>query len=448
MEATDSPGWQRWVSAQIGLWAELLTPFDGWTVTSKPHKWSDGSRLGQSMRAVLLMALLLLPAATSRSYASYSGGSGTREDPYLIGAAGDLLALAADPNDWTAHFRLTADIDMADVPRDLAYMIGNATIPFRGSFDGAGRRILHFTCISPGCNRVGLFGHIRALNGGVRDLCLVDPNVEATTGISVGALVGHLGTGSVAGCRVEGGRVRGAMAVGGLVGWSYATITGCTAQAEVRGQYSIGGLVGLCGWDAEVRDCAADANVAGVSRVGGLAGACTSTFVEWSSARGFAAGSSYVGGLIGVSEGATVMNCYSTTAAEGDLIIGGLAAYNGPCHDDSGSVPGAIRNCYSAGPVTGRTDPGGLVGVNEPNCIVENSFWDIQTSSVTTSAGGTGLPTTLLQTPATFIRAGWDFSPQPKSGDYWTIGPGPQYPIFAWQIPTDDPDALAESRQR
>ena len=179
--------------------------------------------------------------------------------------------MAADPNDWAAHFKLTADIDMADVPPGTVCMIGDATIPFKGSFDGAGKRILHYTCILPGRNRVGLFGHIRALNGGVRDLCLVDPNVEGSTGISVGALVGHLGTGEVLRCRVEGGHVSGYSAVGGLVGWTYARITGCTAQAEVHGQYSVGGLVGLCAWDAQVRDCAADANVAGVSRIGGFA---------------------------------------------------------------------------------------------------------------------------------------------------------------------------------
>jgi len=417
------------------------------TVTSRPHNWNDGTRPGQSRQALLLIALLLLPVATSQSQARYGGGSGTREDPYLIGTTGDLLALAADPNRWAAHFKLTADIDMAEVPRDTVCMIGNVTIPFTGSFDGAGRRILHFTSICSGRNRVGLFGHIRALNGGVRNLCLVDPNVQGAGGTSVGALVGHLGTGSVVGCRVEGGHVSGSMAVGGLVGWSYATITGCTAQAEVRGQYSVGGLVGLCAWDAQVRDCAADAYVAGISRVGGLAGACTSTIIEWSSAKGFAAGSSNVGGLVGCGEGATIANCYSATSLTGDSIVGGLVGYNGPSYDDSNSLPGVILNCYSTGLVTGRQDAGGLVAINEPNCIVNGSFWDIQTSGMTTSASGTGLPTAQLQTAATFVHAGWHFSQQDASDDYWTFAPELQYPVFAWQIGVDDVGAPAASGQ-
>jgi hypothetical protein len=373
--------------------------------------------------------------AASLCQAKYGGGSGTRDDPYLIGTPADLLALAADPNDWAAHFKLTADIDMAGVPRDAVCTIGDAVIPFKGSFDGAGKRILHYTCILPGRNRVGLFGHIRALNGGVRDLCLVDPNVESPTGISVGALVGHLGTGEVLRCRVEGGHVSGYSAVGGLVGWTYTRITECTAQAEVHGQYSVGGLVGLCAWDAQVRDCAADANVAGTSRIGGLAGACTGAIIEWSSAKGFATGSSYVGGLIGCGEGATIANCYSTTSVEGSFIVGGLVAYNGPSSPDSDSLPGLIHNSYSVGPVAGREDTGGLAGTNDPNGIVMGSFWDIQTSGMTKSAAGAGLPTTGLQTASTFVHAGWDFSRKADSGDYWTILHEPQYPVFAWQIP-------------
>jgi hypothetical protein len=385
--------------------------------------------------------LLLLFVAVLQGQTRYSGGSGTPEDPYLIGTAQDMLALAAGPNDWSGHFRLTADIDMAEVPRDTVCMIGDAMIPFRGSFDGAGKRILHYTCVCPDRDRVGLFGHIRALGGGVRDLCLVDPNVEAVTGVSVGALVGHLGTGTVSGCRVEGGHVRGAMAVGGLVGWNYATIERSTAQAEVHGQYSVGGLVGLCGWDAQVRDCSANACVTGIGRVGGLAGGCTVTMLQWSSAKGSASGSSNIGGLVGCNEGATILNCCSATSIKGDSLVGGLVGRNGPsCECSSGTFSGVIRNCYSIGPVTGVTDTGGLVGRNEPNCVVDSSYWDIETSGMKTSAEGTGLPTKPMQTQSTFLRAGWNFSQGADTGDCWMIWHEPQYPIFSWQFLKGDLD--------
>ena len=411
----------------------------------KSHRVNDGTRRGQAGRVLIPMALLLLSVATSRGQVTYSGGSGTREDPYLISTVRDLLALAANTNDWSSHFRLIADIDMAGVPQDTVCMIGDATIPFRGSFDGAGRKILHFTCICPDRNRVGLFGHIRAIGGGVRDLCLIDPNVEGATGVSVGALVGHLGTGTVTGCRVEGGHVSGAMAVGGLVGWNYATIEECTAQAEVHGQYSVGGLVGLCGSDAQVRHCSADAQVTGIGRVGGLAGVCTVTVLQWSSAKGYAAGSSYVGGLVGCSEGATIMNCYSATSVKGDSIVGGLVGYNGPsCNCSEGRLPGVILNCYSTGRVTGGAEAGGLVGLDEPDGVVDGSFWNTETSGMTTSTGGTGLSTARLQTQSMFVHAGWNFSQETGTADTWTIRREPQYPVFAWQVLAGDFDGDAD----
>jgi len=396
---------------------------------------------GRTTWVLVPAVLLVLSAATVWGQAGYSGGSGTPEDPYLISTTRDLLDLAADSNDWYCHFKLTADIDMAEVPRDTVCMIGDAIVPFRGSFDGAGMRILHYTCICPDRDRVGLFGHIRALGGGVRDLCLIDPNIEAETGVSVGALVGHLGTGTVSGCRVEGAHVRGEMAVGGLVGWNYATIEKSTAQAEVRGRYSVGGLVGLCGWDAIVRDCSANALVTGTSRVGGLAGACTLTILEWSSATGSASGSSNVGGLVGCNEGATILNCYSTTSTKGDSVVGGFAGRNGPSCDCSiGSFSGVIRNGYSTGRVTGVTDTGGFVGRNEPNCFVDGSYWDTETSGMMSSAEGTGLPTTLMQTQSTFVRAGWNFSRGADTGDCWIVWQEPHYPIFTWQFLKGDLD--------
>jgi hypothetical protein len=404
------------------------------------HRPSDSQRARPAGGVLVPIVLFLLSVATLRAQTKYSGGGGTPDDPYLIGTSSDLLALSADPSDWTGHFRLTADIDMADVPRDTVCMIGTAAVPFKGSFDGAGRRISHFTCICPDRNRVGLFGHIRALGGGVHDLCLIDPNVVAATGVSVGALVGHLGTGTVTGCRVEGGHVSGAMAVGGLVGWTYATITGCTAQAEVQGQYSVGGLVGLCAWDSQVRDCAADAYVTGISRVGGLAGACTGTFLQWSLAAGYAAGSSNVGGLVGSSEGASIMNCYSMTSINGGSVVGGLVGSNGSGSDDTGIFPGVICNSYSAGPVTGGTEAGGLVGLNEPDGLVEGSFWDIQTSGMKTSAGGTGLSTKQLQMQSTFVHAGWSFSQLAAAAESWTIRREPRYPVFTWQVLAGDFD--------
>ncbi|OHB64448.1 MAG: hypothetical protein A2Y76_05635 [Planctomycetes bacterium RBG_13_60_9] len=396
-------------------------------------------------RWALAAALLCFCAVTSPSLANYSGGNGTHDDPYLISTPQDLLALAADPNDWGRHFRLVADVNMADVPGDALCIIGDHVFPFKGTFDGAGNRILHYTCICPGGERVGLFGHLRGLEAEVHDLRMVDPNVDAGTGTSAGGLVGHLGTGCrVTRCHVEGARVSSNIAAGGLVGWSYGIITGCTAQGEVTGNYSVGGLVGVCGTDAQIRDCRADARVTASTRVGGLVGSCSLTTIDWSSSSGSAAGLSVVGGLAAVSEGGIISNCYSTTSVTADATVAGLIAHcDMSCNCSEGVLPSIIRNSYCTGLVSGKVEIGGLIAVSEPDCIVEDCFWDTQTSGMKTSAEGAGLPTALLQVQRTFADAWWDFTPKAGSGDYWVISHEPAYPLPAWQIPPDDPNTAA-----
>jgi hypothetical protein len=89
------------------------------------------------------------------------------------------------------------------------------------------------------------------------------------------------------------------------------------------------------------------------------------------------------------------------------------------------------------GRVTGTTDVGGLVGINVGQ--VTGSFWDTQTSGLSTSAGGTGKTTAEMQMISTFTSAGWDF------WNIWDICEGTNYPRLVWQIPVGDfvcPDGI------
>jgi hypothetical protein len=67
---------------------------------------------------------------------------------------------------------------------------------------------------------------------------------------------------------------------------------------------------------------------------------------------------------------------------------------------------------------------------------VTASFWDVQTSLQTTSAGGTGKTTAEMQDPITFLDAGWDFVGEWENGpsDEWAELPGGGYPILWWQL--------------
>lgn len=135
------------------------------------------------------------------------------------------------------------------------------------------------------------------------------------------------------------------------------------------------------------------------------------------------------GGLVGSNYG-TISNCYANVSVSGWFGVGGLVEMN----------RGIISNCYSRGKVTGSLDHGGLVSRNSGT--VTNSFWDIETSEQTISAGGTGLMTDDMQTMSIFTNAGWDFVGETANGTYdiWTICNHADYPRLTWQFVIGDFD--------
>ena len=289
------------------------------------------------------------------------GGNGEPNYPYLIYTAEQMNAIGAEPNHWDMHFKLMADIDLSGYTGKDFNIIGYYVSydspdnkPFTGVFDGNGHRISNFSYISTDINYIGLFGYVDDPNAQIKNLVLIDPNIDAGTAWGVGSLVGYLDDGTISNCYVEGGSVSG-------------------------------------GED--------------------------------------------VGGLVGIHSGA-IINCYSTGSIIGNNDVGGLVGTN----------VGTIIHCYATGSVTGTTNVSGLVGRNEHG-EVTSSFWDIQTSGQTTSAGGIGKTTTEMQTAGTFLDAGWDFVDETANGteDIWSICEGTNYPRLVWQIPAGDfvcPDGI------
>ena len=306
-----------------------------------------------------ITVLVVICCCSLSAQAKYGGGKGEPNDPYQIRDANHMQAIGADSNDWDKHFKLMADIDLSAYTGTQFNVIGywNSDVDyaaFTGVFDGNGHTISNFTYTSTGTETdcIGLFGFIGGWGGNaeIKDLGLIDPDVDGGTGDWVGSPVGWLRGGTITGCYVEGGSVAGEYHVGGLVGWNASgTITDCYSTTSVSGTNSVGGLVGY-------ND--------------------------------------------GMYSGATITNSYS----EGDVSgtgwgTGGLVGYNDH---------GTITNCYSTGSVTGSSRVGGLVGWNFWGPI-SNCFWDIATSGQAASDGGTGLPTEDMQKMITFTNADWDF---------------------------------------
>jgi len=174
----------------------------------------------KSILALIVVCLWIGSAAGG----TYSGGTGTPEDPYRIAAPQDIVELSSTPYDWDGIFVVVNDIDMKGF--SLTQPIGRIdweypeySQSFRGEFFGAGHKIRNFTWTSDGVDCVGLFGYVQS--GEIQSLGLENVNVNAAS--------------SSEGC------------VGGLVGINEGFIFGCYLTGSVSGpeQGEIGGLVGV-----------------------------------------------------------------------------------------------------------------------------------------------------------------------------------------------------------
>jgi len=341
-------------------------------------------------------------------------GEGTSASPFEVDDPGQLLTISKGSLFWQKNLVLVADLDLAEI------RWSHSVIPdFLGAFDGNGYVIKHLRI--SGDSYVGLIGRLVS-GGSLTNLHLLDADV-AGSGSNVGALVGYNDYSNVSNCHSTG-KIEGADRVGGLVGWNLGrNVSNCYSAAVVTAVgENVGGLVGgNCG---TISGCRSAGVVTGHGSVGGVAGLnyykvsnCYSTSVV--------IGQRSVGGVVGFNrDDAYVSNCYATGVVTGTDHVGGLIGAN----------EGDVSNSYSTGLVTGDSCAGGLLGSNWRPVV--GSFWDIEASGQATSAGGTGLTTSEMQTAASFLEAGWDFVDEVENGtdEIWWILDGQDYPRLWWEM--------------
>jgi len=226
-------------------------------------------------------------------------GSGDANDPYQIHNAQQMQAIGADPNYWGGHFKLMKDIDLSDYTGTSFNIIGNDVNAFTGVFDGDGHTISNLTYDSNGLNYIGLFGYIDDPNAEIKNLGLIEPDVNTADSGAVGCLIGRMDDGTVKNCYVEGGSVSGDSSVGGLAGESRSSISGCYSTCSVTGEFRVGGLAG--------------ANLGSVSN---------------SYSMGTVIGDERVGGLVGEHYRGSITSSYSAGSVTGVIDTGGLVGFD------------------------------------------------------------------------------------------------------------------------
>jgi len=348
-------------------------------------------------------------------FQKYCGGKGTAEEPYLICEPVHMQQIGANPDDWDKHFELMADIDLSAYKGTQFNIIGwyedgLNNEPFTGVVDGNDHTISNFTYSSSRANYVGLFGYVAGPTAEIKDIGLIDPNINSTTGAGIGALAGHIGRGTISNCYVKGGTVTGNVMVGSLAGQTAnSTIFRCSAACDVTGNtWGIGGLIGDA-WQTTISECHSTGSV---------------NAENWG-----------VGGLVGHQYAGQILTSYTTSAVTAiDSGVGGLVG-NGEWV--------SIVHCYAAGSVYGVDEVGGLAGRYCYGEIIA-SFWDALATGQANGIGydeqnGTvelyGKTTAQMRQQATFSDYGWDFVGENANGseDIWTIWEGAYYTRLAWE---------------
>ena len=316
---------------------------------------------------------------------------------------------------WPAVVRKLGIVDATVTGSDMVGILG-----------GGNWNIVVNSHFSGNVTGYAFVGGVVGISGGVATLTECHSTVTVTGYDYVGGLVGD-NRNTVSNC-YSAGSVTGNEVVGGLVGRGGGTVSNSYSTASVTGDRWVGGLVGY-NWAehriATVSNSHATGNVIGNYGVGGLVGENLGNLSN-SYASGNVTGNSWVGGLAGQNSH-TVSNSYAIGSVTGDEQVGGLLGRN----DE-----GLVSNSYSAGRITGNWLIGGLVGVDTGT--VTNSFWDIETSGLAFSDGGTGKTTAEMKDIVTFLDAGWSViavaNPDQRDSAYtWNMVDLVTYPFLSWQ---------------
>ena len=333
----------------------------------------------------LFLSLALLTVTSAET--AFESGSGTTEDPWQIATAEQLNNVRSD---LTAHYILTADIDLSGYEnwdpigafRSLSDAPEDAEIPhpdfaFTGTFNGNGHTISNLTVICSSPIGAGLFGCASGTEKS--ESCISDftlENVNVTGGYLVGGVVGL----QFMGCKVSGitlageNKLTGMQGIGGIVGTGFDLISDCSATADITATGTEGACAGLIAGGTTM------SSIANCRVIGG------SITAEGDAAWGF-------GAVCGAPWGAPeIRDCSAADtvirlSGNGNRLVGGLLGFAGTYDPEN---PAQIVGCKVENvslDVSGSTDSvGGLVGAGKE--MMEGS--DVMSSFVISDCSVSG----------------------------------------------------------
>ena len=245
------------------------------------------------------------------------------------------------------NYILMENIDLSGISWDV---LGDASTPFTGTFDGNGYTISNLS-LSSITNYSGLFG---ANSGTIKNLNIVDANIDAGA-IGASILVGN-NSGIINNCSVSGIIEFNTQYTGGLCAYNTGTISNSTSSATVSNSKYVGGLVGY--------------TYGGTIEASSSTGSVSNGLTE-----------SYMGGLIGYADAsvnilkitdssstATINYEYLADSTVVTSYVGGLVGY-ATCGELT-EINGYVKDClYNADIIVNIDSSQTYRAINMTSCV-------------------------------------------------------------------------------
>ncbi len=353
----------------------------------------------------------------------FSGGDGSKNNPYLISSANDFKAIKGKMESRElsdgyvsetgtffgstgVHYQQTHDIDF-DNEALSSIGIYNATpayaTPFQGTYDGNNKKLEEFTVSGDVDGSVGLFAYVS--NATLKNIKVVNATVTGTntTGILTGRCIEAT---SIENCSLNGGQVTGRNSVGFIAhitgsttvkGCSVSNLTVTTADSGSDANNQ-GGVVGFAGGTSSIESCYTSGFIqftgtaSGVAR-GGIVGKFDSTGKVKACTNGATVTNSLVnqtGGIVGNQTKGTVLSCVNSGNVSGTSIVGGIVGYAGvTTTDGSASDIKLITSSRNCADVTGTSNAvGGIAGRLQNGVVMSGCYSEGDVKTSTYDVGG------------------------------------------------------------
>ncbi|MCR4604434.1 MAG: hypothetical protein K5639_00355 [Eubacterium sp.] len=363
-----------------------------------------------------------------------SRGDGTKNSPYVISNADELLYLSEQVEKGYSYagdyIKLGADIDLTGFKpykndivnskmhaKDTWKPIGGYyedgigmdkytyERPFAANFSGDWHTIKGLK-ISGYSSDIGVFGLTKGINGSgkIEDLNVVG---ELSGNNYVGGIVGYNGDGfQIVECTFRNSSVKAnGEGAGGIAGLSKGIILGCAVNyVKVNALQRWSG--GICGCaECNIEKSYASGNIDGAVDVGGVVGELINrnngnNKIFKSNSECTVKGDWYIGGIAGMNEKGTLDTCINYGSITGTDFVGGVCGKN----------TGTVKECKNVrGKVTGDRYVGDLIGADKG-----------ENASVTASVFGKGDTRVVVVVLIVFVLAlagGVIFTMKRKSQD-------------------------------